>query len=508
MKKNSWLGIGTAAIGLLALLAISHSTLRGSDSRPDVNVSSTPINRDARLATSYAPIVKKAAPSVVNIYSTRYIKQRFYQNPMMADPLFRQFFGNQLSGGTREMTQRLNWLGSGSIVTPDGYILTANHVVEGADEIKVGISDDKREYSAKIVGTDPDTDIAVLKIEAHGLPAIVLGDSSQLEVGDVVLAIGNPFGLGQTVTRGIISALGRSLADADDANSEVRTRYQDFIQTDASINKGNSGGALVDAEGRLIGINDAIVSPSGTSAGIGFAVPINMARNVMEGIINGGKVARGYLGINPQDVDAGLAQGFGLASAGGALIAEVGPGSPAEKSGLKSGDIILAINDRKITGADNLTVTISQMHPGSLVNIKIFRNGQEKIIAAKLGEREMESTAASKPDNTPTEIAKADMLDGVVVVELSDEMREHLRAPSDLNGALVRNVSQESNAAVAGLQAGDIILEVNHQPVTNRRDAVQFCKAARSQQILLKVWRSFGNVVGTRYLSVDNTRHT
>ena len=289
MKLNrSLLGISAAALAVASAIVAARFVAHALENSPAVRVDNTPINRDPHSGNSFSPVVKKVAPSVVTIYSSRIVKQRFYSNPWMADPFFRQFFGGQYSEDPQERTSRSDWLGSGMIVTPDGYILTANHVVEGADEIKVGIQNDKTEYAAKVIGMDPPTDVAILKIEAKNLPAITLGDSDKLEVGDVVLAIGNPFGIGQTVTRGIISALGRSLSDPDDENPYQRRQYQDFIQTDAAINHGNSGGALVDAEGRLIGINDAIVSPSGTSAGIGFAVPINLARSVMEGFLNGG----------------------------------------------------------------------------------------------------------------------------------------------------------------------------------------------------------------------------
>ena len=497
MKKNSLLRICAAAAAVLAaVLVVPHFTVWARDNPPAISASSAPINRDPRLGNSYSPVVKKAAPSVVNIYSARFVKQRYFRYPLTSDPYFREM----------ERTRRENWLGSGIIVTTDGYILTANHVVEGADEIKVGISHDKTEYAARIVGSDPATDIAVLKIDARNLPAITLGDSSQLEVGDVVLAIGNPFGLGQTVTRGIISALGRSLPDMDEINS--LRHYQDFIQTDASINKGNSGGALVDAEGRLIGINDAIVSPSGTSAGIGFAVPINMARNVMEGILNGGRVARGYLGIDPQDVDAGLAQSFGVSNSGGALVAEVGFNSPAEKAGVKSGDVIMAINGKNISGADNLSVTIAQLHPGSSVNLEIIRNGAVKNLVATLGERGDGKALPVKPNEPPADTAKADMLDGVKVADMDERFREQFQVPSALNGAIVSEVSQASNAADAGLRPYDLILEINRQPVGKRDDAIRLCKNARTGQMLIKIWRRSGDAASTRYLSVDNTRHT
>jgi serine protease Do len=424
----------------------------------------------------------------------------------MADPFFRQFLN--LPDDSREITSRAGWLGSGMIVTPDGYILTASHVVEGADEIEVGLQNDKKMYAAKVIGMDPPTDVAILKIEAKNLPAITLGDSDQLEVGDVVLAIGNPFGIGQTVTHGIISALGRSLIDPDDSNPYVR-RYQDFIQTDAAINKGNSGGALVDTQGRLIGINDAIVSPSGSSAGIGFAVPINLARSVMESFLNGGKVTRGFLGVNLQDINAGLAKGFGAPTVNGALVAYVKPNSPADQAGLQSGDIIVAVNDKEITTADNLSVVIAQQRPGSQVKLKIYRNGELKTVAATLGEQPgviQDSTQLG--DNSTEEKPQADALDGVTVQDLNPRIRRQLRAPRDLAGALVTDVNNDSNSYEAGLQSGDVIVEINLQPVANASDAERLCKAATGDQILVKIWRFMGNGGTTRYLSVDNTKRT
>lgn len=505
---RSIVGISVAAVTLTCALVTVRFAAHAVENSAGVRVDRSPLNRDLRTGNSYAPTVKKVAPSVVNIYSTRFIKQRIYTNPFMADPFFRQFFPDQ-SEDSREITRRDNWLGSGVIVSPDGYILTANHVVQGADEIKVGIQNDKTEYSAKVVGMDPPTDVAVLKIEAKNLPAITLGDSDQLEVGDVVLAIGDPFGIGQTVTRGIISALGRSLTDPDDFSSYRVRQYQDFIQTDAAINQGNSGGALVDAEGRLIGINDAIVSPSGTSAGIGFAVPINMARNVMDDFLNGGKVARGYLGIDPQDMDAGLAKGFGAPTTMGALVADVVPDSPAAKGGLMSGDIVVAINDKAITSADNLSVVVSQLHPGSEASVKIYRNGTPKTLVVTLGERpDLITRESAKPSPSTPGKPKADALDGVFVQDLDSDLRRQLQAPQTLAGALVTDVDRASNSYEAGLRAGDVIVEINHQPVANAQQAVDLCKAARSDQILVKIWRQLGGGAATRYLSVDNTRQT
>lgn len=509
MKLNSrFVGVSgiflIAAIGSVAL----HFVACGVETSSEIRVDRTPLNREPQTGNSYSPVVKKVAPSVVNIYSTRIVKQRYYSNPFMADPFFRQFFGGSESDGEREETSRDNWLGSGIIVSPSGYILTANHVVEGADEIKVGIKNDRTIYSAKVVGMDPPTDVAILKIEAKDLPAVTLGDSDQLEVGDVVLAVGNPFGVGQTVTRGIISALGRTLAPFGESR-----QYQDFIQTDAAINQGNSGGALVDAEGRLIGINDAIASPSGTSAGIGFAIPINMAQSVMESLIKGGKVARGFLGVESQDVNSDLAQGFGAPNAEGALVAFVEPGSPAAQAGLMSGDIILTINDKEIAGADNLSLRISELQPGSEAQIKVIRNGVTKTLVATVAERPDEAQDSSKPadsNDNSVQPAKADALDGVEVQDLNPRIRHQLRAPDDLAGALVLDVDRGSNSYDAGLRQADIIIEINHQPVTNAKDAERLGRAARSERIVVKIWRHIHGTTGgmVRFLSVDNTKRT
>jgi serine protease Do len=341
------LGFFAALIGAAGMVALFYFTAWAKEPAPAISVDNTPIVRDAKAVTSFAPIVKKAAPSVINIFSKHVVHQRLYRNPMFNDPFFRQFFGSpsgQGDGNQREITRRVESLGSGIIISPDGYILTANHVVDGMDEIKVAIPDSKKEYAAKVVGADPPTDVAVLKIDATGLPAITLGDSDQLEVGDVVLAIGNPFEVGQSVTMGIVSALGRNGRDIGMPSASYS--IQDFIQTDAAINPGNSGGALVDAEGRLIGINTQIKSSSMGNEGIGFAVPINLARSVMERLISGGTVTRGYLGVSLESLTPGLAESFNLPDQNGALVSEVLPGSPAQKAGIESGDVIVEFNGK------------------------------------------------------------------------------------------------------------------------------------------------------------------
>ena len=498
--SQSVIGLSTVALVTVAVLVVFRFNSWARAPQPQFSVSTAPINRDPRLGTSYAPIVKKVAPSVVNIYSTRFVKERLISNPFLNDPIFRQFFGNQFPGDTRERTRKEQSLGSGVIVSADGYILTANHVVAEADEVKVSIADSKKEYPAKIIGRDRATDVAVLKIQAGNLPAVTLADSDQLEIGDVVLALGNPFGIGQTVTMGIVSATGRSGLGFNG--------YEDFIQTDAAINPGNSGGALVDAEGRLVGINTAIISRSGGNQGIGLAVPVNMARNVLERLVSGGKITHGYLeGIIPQDLDAGLAKQFNLASEDGALIGDVTPDSPAQKAGLQPGDVIVSANDKAISGVENLKVTIAQMEPGKPVTLKLVRNGANKTVMVTLGELPGDTVADTDVQASPdTGSAKTGAFAGVTVVNLNPRLRQLLRLSDNIQGTLVTEVTPDSNSAEAGLQPNDLIVEINRQLVADSDDAVRLCRAARGEQILVKVWRRIGDFAGTRYLSVDNTR--
>lgn len=499
MKFNrTFVGLSSAAVILTAAIATVHFVAHAKDAGPAVHVDSTPVNRAVGSGNSYAPVIKKVSPSIVNISTSHFIKERPQRNPLMNDPIFRQFFGDQSPGDDRERTRRESSLGSGVIVTPDGYILTANHVVAEADEVKVSIPGNKKEFTARIIGKDRATDIAVLKISATALPCVTLGDSEQLEVGDIALAIGNPFGLNQTVTMGIISGLGRSgLAGFN--------QYQDFIQTDAAINPGNSGGALIDAEGRLIGINTAIISTSGGNNGIGFAVPINLARNVMERFISGGKITRGRIGVYLQDVDDGLARQFNLPGQSGALIGDVEPNSPAQKSGLEAGDVILAINGKEITGAENLRVTISQLQPGTQIALKIFRNGATRNINVTLGAAPELSDNSSLPADEAT-ASKSDALDGVQVQDLDSQFRRQLRAPTNVVGSVVTDVDRASNSYDAGLRQADVIVEVNHQPVTNADETVKACKSAKGDDILVKIWRRVGENAGTRFLTVDNTK--
>ncbi len=322
---------------------------------------------------SYADAVERAAPAVVNVYTAKLITQRAH--PLFNDPLFQHFFGDQF-GAERQRLQTS--LGSGVIISAQGYVLTNNHVVAGADQIQVMIRDG-RSLDAKIVGVDPDTDLAVLRIQADDLPSIVIGDSSRLRVGDVVLAIGNPFGVGQTVTQGIVSATGR--------NQLGISAFENFIQTDAAINPGNSGGALVNAHGELIGINTAIFSKSGGSQGIGFAIPESLAKGVMKQIIEHGQVVRGWLGIEAQDLTPALAESFGHGDARGVLISGVLRGGPADQAGLQPGDIVTALNDTPVNDARDSMNRIAALRPGSKLHVSALRNGATFEVDALIGQR-------------------------------------------------------------------------------------------------------------------------
>ena len=403
----------------------------------------------------------------------------------------RRFFGGDNKGKLPQQgfgMPRQDGVGSGVIATKDGYILTNNHVVDGADEVKV-ILQDQREFDAKVVGRDPKSDLAVLKISAKDLPIVPMADSDKVEVGDVVLAIGNPFNIGQTVTTGIVSAKERGNMGLD---------YEDFIQTDAAINPGNSGGALVDADGRLIGINTAILSRSGGNQGIGFAIPVNLARDVMQSLIKDGHVTRGYLGVMIQDVTPALAKEFKLKSNTGALVGDVTADSPADKAGLKSGDVVLQYNGKDVTDSRHLKLQVAATRPGETVPMKVLRDGSTKTL---------EVTPKRQPGSK--EVAKADTdshdtgtLNGVGVGNLDEQARKQFEVPEKVKGAVVTEVKPESAAAEAGLKAGDVIQEINRKPVKNAEDAVRLTENASDKTTLLRVWREGGS----RFVVVDESK--
>lgn len=414
--------------------------------KPAIRVDSTPVaaGGKAGLVMTYADVVEPAQKAVVSVYSTKIIKERIAINPF-----FRQFFGN-IPDQERESKQE--GLGSGVIVTPDGYVLTNNHVVEGADELKITLADD-RDFIAKVIGSDPKTDIAVLKIEGQNLPTVTLADSDKLRVGDVVFAVGNPLGVGQTVTMGIISAKGRSKLGL----LENVSGYEDFIQTDAAINMGNSGGALIDARGRLIGINSAILSPSRGNIGIGFAIPVNLASFIMNSLVEHGSVARGYLGVSSDTVTAELAEQLGLArSTRGVVVTDIDPESPAEKAGLKRTDVIVAINSHPISTWEELRLLVSQIVPETKATLTIFRDGKQRTIDVTLG----------KVVDNPNEL-----LAGVDVMPLTPEVRRRIGIlDTRINGLVVTGVADDSPYRDR-LAAGMVILELNRSPVPDLRTA-------------------------------------
>ena len=431
---------------------------------------------------SFAPVVKKVLPSVVTITSSRVVKTGFSGGDDGIPPMFRQFFGDQgqffgdqgNGNGQFRMPrqQKEQGMGSGVIVSPNGYILTNNHVVDHATSVTV-IMPDKHEYSARVVGTDPKTDIAVLKVDAGSLEPITIGDSDKVQVGDYVLAVGNPFGVGKTVTMGIVSATGRANLGIED--------YEDFIQTDASINPGNSGGALVNDRGELIGINTAILANgSEGNQGIGFAVPVDVARNVMDQIINHGKVTRAYLGVMAQEVTPSIAKAFHEPEVRGALVGDVTPNSPAQKAGLEKGDIILGINGKPVNNSAELRMHVSLMAPGTKVEVKVFRDGAEKTIPLTLAEMPTETASNEQPESS-----SPDALQGITAENVTAQTARQLGLPASATGVVVTNVDPAGKAAESGLKRGDVIQEVNHKPVRNTADFETAMRNAKDPTLLL-----------------------
>ncbi len=465
-----------AGLGALAVGAAEHSI----NANPPATFRYASPDESASRNT-FAPVVKKVLPAVVSVSSSKMVKSPVGMMPGNMDPFFRQFFGddggmffgsnNRGGQGQTAPRQREQGMGSGVIVSPEGYILTNNHVVDGATDVRVTLSD-KREFKARVVGTDPKTDLAVLKIDATNLPAVVIGDSDKVQVGDYALAIGNPFGLGSTVTMGIISATGRGNLGIED--------YEDFIQTDAPINPGNSGVALVNDHGDLIGINTAILSHSEGNQGIGFAIPVAVARNVTDQILRNGKVTRAYLGVMSEAVTPSLAKAFHEKEPGGALVSAVKHDSPASRAGIEKGDIILAVNGKPIGDSAQLAMTISLLPPGTPVNLKVLRDGTERDVSAHLEEMPAETAkAANQPDDSQ------DGMDGVSVEDVSARNARRFGLSPDTPGVVVTAVDPASQAAVNGLRPGDVIQEVNRQPVHNTAEFENALKHSTSGTLLL-----------------------
>jgi serine protease Do len=494
----------------------AEPAVKSDDKRPPLKISvdRKGINRDAPDRVSYAPIVKRTAASVVYVYSTKTVRGQDL-SPFFNDPMLRRFFdipgvvpqpdgddeaprGN--SGKNRKSTPRGNsrnrlpdqtqqGLGSGVIITADGYVLTNNHVVEDADDVRVSIGESNKRYVAKVIGRDEFTDIAVLKIDATNLSPATFGDSDQLQVGDVVLAIGNPFGVGQSVSRGIVSALSRGVGIGP---------FEDFIQTDAAINPGNSGGALLDVEGRVVGINSAILSRSGGFAGVGFAIPINLVRSVAEQIVNTGRVERGFLGVAPQDLTEELTSQFGAER--GALISQVTEESPAARAGLKAGDVITKVNDVEIRDARNLLLTVSQIAPNTEVTIEFLRDGKTQTAKTRLARRDDESLARNEV--APSRGKDIGVLNGVSVGDITSQLRDQLQLPSNIKGAIITGVEPDSPSAKQGLREGDVILDLNRKAVSNAEEAVKLSEEIKGPQVLVRIWRN-GR---TSYVAIDESR--
>jgi len=483
MSTNSITIRRTSAIVALAVAALvggSVATLaraEGAASVPVYTAAEAPPNQSA-MVTGFAPVVKRDQPAVVNISSSKVVRAQsdgdFFGE---MSPFFRQFFGPDSPGSAQVPRERLERsLGSGVIVSPDGYLITNNHVVDGATEIKVTLPD-KREFDAEVVGTDPNTDIAVLKLDAENLPSMSLGDSSNVEVGDLVLALGNPFGVGQTVTMGIVSATGRRNLGIED--------YEDFIQTDAAINPGNSGGALVNSRGELIGINTAIISGgTGGNQGVGFAIPVNLARTVMEQLLANGKVTRAWMGVMLQDVNPDMAKAFGLSKPTGAVVSDVPSDSPAAHAGIQRGDVLLSVDGNTIDDVNQLRLKISMTKPGTTVHVGVFRDGKEIEVPVALGEMPSESQQAANYGTEPD-----DALQGLSVEDLTPEIARQLRLSPDTRGVVVDSVDGASQAARAGLERGDVIEEINRKPVDSVSDFDQAMAQGRDEPLLLLVNR-------------------
>jgi serine protease Do len=430
----------------------------------------------ARL--TMAPAARTAMPSVVKISASKVVKSPAMGQFGQGDEsdLFRQFFGG---GGRQGRTpqapesHREGGLGSGVIVSSDGYILTNNHVVDGATDVRVTLPD-RREFKAKVIGTDPKTDVAVIKIDAADLPAITVGNSSKLQVGDEVLAIGNPYGVGQTVTMGIVSATGRANLGIED--------YEDFIQTDASINPGNSGGALVNDRGELVGINTAILAAgSGGNQGIGFAVPVNLVREVMDQIVTHGEVTRAYIGVRVQEVTPAIAKAIGLDGPKGALVADVSPNSPAQKAGLQSGDVILSVNGTPIQESNQLRMDISMMGTNQALKLQVFRNGKIQDLSAQTA-----ALPGEKVERASNEAGSSNSgLEGVAVENLDAELARQVGVAPNTTGVVITQVDPASAAASSGLKEGDVIQEVNHKKVTNADDFANAMQKSKGDSLLL-----------------------
>ncbi len=438
-----------------------------------------------KMSNYLSEVAGATSPSVVNISTTTTVTMKEHPfGDFFGNPFFKKFFGDEFEHPGVPKKFKSSALGSGVIVSKDGYILTNYHVIKNAEEIKV-ILFDKREFIGKVVGDDPQTDIAVVKVNAADLPAIKMGDSAKLKTGDVVLAIGNPFGLSHTITMGIVSAVGR-------ANIGI-SAYEDFIQTDAAINPGNSGGALVSANGELVGINSAIFSTSGGYMGIGFAIPSDLADSVAQSIIKYGKVIRGWLGVTIQNLTPELAKSFGVEQGKGALVTDVMKNGPAWKAGLKRGDLIIEFDGKPVEDTTGLRNMVANTAPGKSVQAKVVRQGKEETLTVTVGEFPEKKTVAKVEHNN--------VLRGVQVQEITPDLRAALNIPADLEGVLVVTVSEES-PSYGLVSKDDVIEEIDRKPVKGLKDYENIVsKIGPSDMVLLLLYRNGGHI----YVTIKQT---
>jgi len=459
LYRNLGMITGLLILGSVAFLGAEYATYSHAAGATAAVAASPSVPIAQGVAPGFADVARAVTPAVVNITSravrTRDRGQRDPRDPM--EEFFNSPFGPPEGprGPHGQREPHGGGMGSGVIVSPDGYLITNNHVVEGANELTVTLPD-KREFKGKIIGTDPKTDLAVVKIDASGLPFVRWGESSKLQVGEYVLAIGNPFGLNSTVTLGIVSALGRGRMGI--------TQYEDFIQTDAAINPGNSGGALVNTAGELVGINTAIVSQTGGYQGVGFAVPASMAKPVMESLVATGKVVRGYLGVAIQDLTQDLAKSFGLKQAKGALVSNVAEDSPAGRAGLQQGDVIIAYQGKPIEDPTDLQRAVTRTPVGTKATLKVIRNGREQDVTATIGEQVETMKVASADASMENALA------GVEVQSLDLQTARELGLHGKAQGVVVVNVEPDSQADRVGLAQGDVIREINRQPIKSVKD--------------------------------------